>query len=51
MGNFEPHWPRFLHPFNIMIYSNDIFEVFSMGQMGKIFLWGKWVVWIKLPQI
>ena len=33
-----------------MIYSNDLFEVFSMAQMGKISLWGKWVIWIKLPQ-
>ena len=34
-----------------MIYANGLFEVFSMGQMGKISLWGKWVNWIKLPQI
>ena len=34
-----------------MIYSNDLFEVFSIGQMGKISLLWKWVIWIKLSQI
>ena len=33
-----------------MVYSNDLFEVFSMGQIDKISLWGKWIIWIKLPQ-
>ena len=34
-----------------MIYSNDLFEVFSIGQMGKISLLRKMVIWIKLSQI
>ena len=34
-----------------MIFSNDLFEVFSIGQMGKIFLLRKWVIWIILYQI
>ena len=34
-----------------MIFPNDLFEVFSIGQMGKIFLLGKWVIWIILYQI
>ena len=37
--------------FNTMIDANDLFEVFSMGQVGKISLWGKWVIWIKFSQI
>ena len=34
-----------------MIYSNDLFEVFSMDKMGKIYPWSKWVIWNKLLKI
>ena len=38
--------------FDIMVYSNDLFKMLSsMGQMGKISLSGKWVIWSKLPYI
>ena len=36
MGNFEPDWSRFLHPLTSSFFSNDLFEGFSMGQMGNL---------------
>ena len=42
MGNFEPHWSRFLHP---------LISLLILMTFLRCLEWGKWVIWIKLPKI